>query len=103
MTSLARDVCLNDHPDILTTRSPEGDFVRRTSADNCDDVNRITPLLIAGQRNEPFWPRKFDLCALLQYCRHAGVAQWQSRWLPTRRRGFDSLCPHQFTIRTRCQ
>ena len=37
----------------------------------------------------PFGLRRFDPCTI----RHAGVAQWQSRCLPSRRREFDSRCP----------
>jgi hypothetical protein len=39
----------------------------------------------------PFGLRRFDPCTI----RHAGVAQWQSRCLPSRRREFDSRCPLQ--------
>ena len=39
----------------------------------------------------PLRSRRFDPCTI----RHAGVAQWQSRCLPSRRREFDSRCPLQ--------
>ena len=41
--------------------------------------------------SRPFGSRRFDPCTI----RHAGVAQWQSRCLPSRRREFDSRCPLQ--------
>jgi hypothetical protein len=44
-------------------------------------------------------------CTCLIADRHvhsAGVAQWKSRWLPPRRRGFDSRCPLHFFLSESC-
>ena len=50
---------------------------------------------VARQRDanapRPFRLRRFDPCTI----RHAGIAQWQSRCLPSRRCEFDSRCPLQ--------